>query len=156
MARVDWSETPRFHLKPGIYLAEVAKAEEKLSKKGEAYFRLALVAVEWNRAALCDDILMLEGKGRGVGTGKLEMLGVPKGTSQVDAVSLIGKRVYCYVDIETREYEGKTHENLKVDIKKGQRCGYWPEVAAVESLKPSAESPAPVTKPMDDEDLTPF
>lgn len=126
MARVDWSDAQVFALKPGIYLARVESAEEKTSQKGDAYFDVALVASEWGDAAICNDVLMLEGKGRGIGIGKLGALGIPRGKDEVLASELVGRSVYVAMDIKSKPYKGKVYERPEVDIEQGASFGYWP------------------------------
>jgi len=124
MARVDWTPEPENDFKPGAYLVEVLDAQEKRSSSsGALMFSIRLGAVDFESRTLCFDNLMLEGKGRGMGTKKLQAFGIQEGAEEVLASQLEGKRAYVFV-VED-EYKGK--KSLKPALKKGTHCGYWLE-----------------------------
>ena len=127
--RINWEEydssASQFEsVKPGIHHVVVASAEERESKKGDAYFSVRLKQAD-GEATVCFDTIMLSGKGLAMGLSKLAMLGfVPGEREEILAAELIGKKAWISAKEDT--YEGKTR--LAVDISaRGSRCGYWPE-----------------------------
>lgn len=122
MAKIPWKEAGA--LAPGTYSIEVVKSVEKLSKNGGApYFEAELLALDFGKT-LCFDILMLAGKGAGIGVTKLRALGFTEERDEIAAGELIGRR--AFVAVGDDEYDGKVR--LKVDINaEGSKCGYWPE-----------------------------
>lgn len=156
MARPDWTPEPENDFKPGAYLVEILKAEERWSKNNALYFNVRLGAVDYDMDTLCFDVFMLEGRGRGMGTKKLEAFGVPKGQAEVHASELEGQRAYVFV-IED-DWDGK--KRLKPATKKGTHCGYWLESDkdSVEKLHENVPVNAGEENPfLDDEtDDTPF
>lgn len=133
MVNINWADMDKDNgggrmMPPGVYLVEVSEAREGVSKKsGDPYFKLDLVAVDFQRKKLCDDILMLGGKGAGIGLRKLIALGIERGAMLDSAHELIGKRVYARVDVEEWEKsDGTSGKQLKVNIKApGSDMGYW-------------------------------
>lgn len=134
MVNINWADMDKDNgggrmMPPGIYLCEVIEAREGVSKKtGDPYFRLDLAAVDFGRKKICDDILMLGGKGAGIGLRKLMALGIEKGSTLDSAHELLGKRVYARVDVEEWEKsDGTSGKQLKVNIKApSSDMGYWP------------------------------
>lgn len=123
---VDWSAADRPMLSPGTYLVTVKECKEGISKKGDAFFnvRLNTESFDGRETTLCFDILMMEGKGAGIGLAKLQALGIPKGTADVSAQDLIGRRAWVNVDSQT--YDGKTHLKVYTTFDPFE-LGYWPE-----------------------------
>jgi hypothetical protein len=166
VARLNWSDAENASkgFGPGIYLCEVLRAEEGVSKtSGAPYFKVKLGAVAFGNRELCEDYLMLGGKGANIGFKKLLALGIPKGLATLDAHHLIGKRVYARVDEEEwTNDKGKTSVQLKVNIKAlGSEMGYWPEASKPEGvIEPAAgdwrKSEAAPIVPGSDVDDTPF
>lgn len=139
MAKINWTpeEGSASKMMPGRYLAEVGtKAEVRMSKKTEhPYFNVPFLAVDFGNAFLCYDVIMLDGKGRGMGQKKLEALGFDKGVPSIESSDLIGRRVY--VEVTEDEWNGKIR--LQVDAGSSPYCGYWPE----------SENPGEVREPSD-------
>ncbi len=166
MARLNWSDAENAGkgFGPGVYLCEVLRAEEGVSKSsGAPYFKVKLGAVAFGNRELCDDFLMLGGKGANIGLRKLLALGIPKGMETLEAHRLIGKRVYACVDIEEWEKSnGTMGTSLKVNIKAlGSEMGYWPEASKPEGvIEPAGgdwrKSEAAPAVPGSDVDDTPF
>jgi len=125
MVKRDTSSAFTNEWKPGVYLAQVKSVEVKSSStNGDKYLNLCFGAVDFEGQTLCFDIAMLEGRGRGIGTKKLEALGVPTDQDEFEEAALVGVRVYVNLVEET--YEGEAR--MKVNIKpKDSYCGYWPE-----------------------------
>lgn len=124
MARIDWSPDTSGLPVPGIYPAEVHSVEEKKSKKPpySTYLKVKLVSIE-TRDTLCYDMIMLEGKGRGMGQRKLRVLGVDETTQEIDPASLVGRR--AFVAIIHEPYGDRLQ--AKVDgYAETSICGYWP------------------------------
>ena len=122
MVRVNMNdEGEGFALRePGAYLAEVEDVEERMSKAGDPFFSLKLRAVG-DGTFLCFDVLMLGGKGWGMGRAKLVALGVPDNyEGDLTPGMLIGKRVMAHTTIET--YQGK--DRVKVNSNAGHYCGF--------------------------------
>lgn len=134
---------PRF--KEGVYYVEVKASEERIAQSSAAYFNVTLAAVEHGMQTICYDILMLAGKGHGIGLAKLDALGFEK-RHTLEAGELVGRRVYAALVEE--EYQGK--KRLCVDIgAEGAKCGYWPEGddGAPDTVKPGATQPQPPQPP---------
>lgn len=152
MVHLNWDKDSGPELLPaGTYLVEVQEASEKNSKaSGDPYFELKLRAVDHGRL-LCYDIAMLAGKGRGIGMGKLEALGIEPGTPELIAGDLIGKRAYAAVTEES--YKGTPR--LRVDINADTSiCGYWPEDETPPSVNHGEPQEAAVAE--EDDDDIPF
>jgi hypothetical protein len=149
MAQVDWSDPNETDLKSGIYLAQVEKAEEKPSSKGDPMFKVTLKAVAF-RTTLCDDFIMLGGKGRGMGQAKLKALGFGPDVKEIHASELVGQRVYARVAFQ--EYDdkrtGTKRRSLKVVNVEGSYCGYWPESEKPEGVL----EPDPAAQAADESD----
>jgi hypothetical protein len=140
MAKLDWDLMNESSFAPGCYRVEVAAAEEKTSKKGDPYLNLRLVALDFGRATLCFDIIMLAGKGARIGYTKLVELGVPQGTDEVLAASLVGMRAYVWVAHEV--YDGKTRLKVFVDAD-GSACGY----SSIDRVPEDYTQPGPQPEP---------
>ena len=118
MVYVDTTQPDR-ELRPGVDLWRVIACEEKTSRSGDAMLNLKL-AREEDQGDHVYDVVMLEGKGRGIGIQKLRAF-LPDGfKGELDPVSLIGARVWADMSIE--EYQGK--QSLKVDIGGLKHAGY--------------------------------
>lgn len=145
MAQINWSGGANA-FGPGIYLVEVLDAKEKVSSKGDPMFIAAFGAVEFNREAIGDDVLMLGGKGAGIGLAKLKALGFKGTEPEIRAPELIGRRVWaCFHREEYTGNDGNKYAKLKVNIRaEHSSCGYWPEkdkpAGALEAL-PADEAP---------------
>jgi hypothetical protein len=128
MARIDWKEEKpsggsNESMSAGVYHVEVADAEERVSQSGDAYFSIRLKDLESGRI-VCFDIIMLAGKGLGIGLSKLSKLGFDKDDDEIVAAQLIGRR--AWVGTKEESYNGK--ERLVVDIKwAGSSTGYFAE-----------------------------
>ena len=139
---VDWSPEPSGEFGPGIHLGRVAKCELRKSEKtGSRYFNVQFVADDplgGEESTLCFDVIMLEGRGRSIGQGKLKALGFEEGEAIESSQDLIGRRAWLACARET--YNGK--ERLKVDISAdGSLCGYFfedqpPPEAATSGVAP--------------------
>lgn len=122
-------------LPPGIYHAEVKKAEETRSKNsGDGMFILTLVSLDHGKKQLTKDYVMVEGKARGMGTRKLLALGLPMKDESffLDASQITGRRAYVnVVEEEFTNDKGITRKTLKVQGVKddGSSFGYWPDDA---------------------------
>ena len=143
MAQLNWGdyeEPERFErMGPGRYLVEIEDASEKTSKAGDAYFNLRLKAVGFGKV-LCFDVVMLAGKGRGIGYAKLKALGVTEKDEQLAAAELIGRR--AYVEVESEEYDGKTRLSVSIGAE-DSLCGYWDENDRPSKVIESEEGEAP-------------
>ena len=82
---------------------------------------------------VCFDIIMLQGKGIGIGLQKLMALGFSKEDSEIVAAELMGRRAFVALKQET--YEGQ--KRLAVDISaKGSSVGYWTEDNPPQEMTP--------------------
>jgi hypothetical protein len=92
---------------PGRYLAEVVKCEEKNSNKtGEPYFNVEYKRVDTGDH-LCFDVIMLGGRGLGIGYKKLLILQAIKKNDSIISIEphqLIGLRVV--LDVVHQQYPG--------------------------------------------------
>lgn len=147
---VDMTKKPG--KQPGLFLAEVTKAErakssERSKEPGTPMIVLSLKDVADGKF-LCFDRLMLRGGAWPAAYGRLICLGLPRDfKGAVDPDSLIGKRVYVRCIESTFQGGG----GLEVDFKGGGHNGYWAESdppsdwnpASAEALPPidSGESP---------------
>lgn len=109
--------------KPGKYLAEVSAVKVSYTKNSEC--RMVLTFKDCaDGEFLCDDGLMMEGKGWNMARAKLIALGMNREhKGPFNELDLIGKRAYLHV--ETREWQGQM--SLQPDAKAGGHCGYWME-----------------------------
>ena len=112
---------------PGRYLAEVKKCEERVSKGGlgDPMFSVEFKSVDTGEH-LCFDVIMMGGRGIGIGHKKLIQLGVVEDGEdnyEVDAHQLIGKR--CVLTLKHETYNKKT--NAKPDFEANETFGYEPE-----------------------------
>ena len=131
-------------LRPGIYLAEVARAEEKVSKSsGAPYLNVKFMAPEWAGEEICWDMIMLGGNGINIGRAKLGALGIDLDDgAEHTADELKGRRAYISVVVE--KYNGE--ERLRVDIDTDtSHAGYWPEGERPSGAR--SPGPAPVKPP---------
>lgn len=156
MTRPDWSANDEPIWPAGVYAVEVTACVSKNAKKtGDEYFGVKLCALDFNRKKLCEDILMMAGKGAGIGIRKLKALGFTKADGDIAAAQLIGKRAFVFVDVEefTKD-DGTSTSRMKVDIKaENSEAGYWPEFPApegVELRKPKAGDPNTFDNPAED------
>lgn len=129
MARIDWNAGQQSYFAPGIYLVEVVSASERVSKNGDPMFIAKLGAAHFGKEVVADDVLMLAGKGAGIGTAKLKALGFKGDEPSIEHFELVGRRAWAALDLD--EYEGKdgvARKRLRVNIAaEGSQCGYWPE-----------------------------
>jgi hypothetical protein len=161
--RIDWNaarEAQARQVPPvwreGIYLAEVSVAAAMVSKRGDDYFRLTLCAPDFGMAVLCEDILMLAGKGLGIGATKLHALGIPDGQEFVESHELLGLQVYAALALdEFQNSEGAKQERMQVNIAfPSSKCGYWPVDAPPDA--PIMRPKRPTEPLSDDPDQEPF
>lgn len=132
MATINWDQKTDDALgwKEGVYLAEIAGAEEKASRsKGDPMFIVRFDAVDFGSSHLADDVVMLGGKGWSIGRAKLEALGFDESAAEIAAGELIGRRVYLRLAYKDEEYDGKTFRNLRVETRFRPEfsSGYWPD-----------------------------
>ena len=150
MPHIDWdgfdpNEAPVSNVtKPGVYLAEVARAEER-----HGGWSLRLKDMESGRV-LCFDLLTFSEKAVGIARKKMACLGM-RGISDPEARDFEGRRVWIKTKLET--YEGS--ERAKVDIyADGFYCGYLSEEEGNAKWKPGAVAKPVPAKVSDSE--TPF
>lgn len=124
----------------GVHYAEVKESKVKKSESGNTMFSIVLYRVD-DGAKLCYDNILLTGAGRGIGMQKLKGLGVPEGTTSLDAADLIGRR--CFVAVKSDTYNGKTR--LAVDIAQGPFKGLWLESAPPEGFSATPASADPLS-----------
>ena len=130
------SECPR----EGVYPCLVSLAKEKASKKsGDLMFEILLTVHSGDFAqAQVKDWIMLQGKAARWHSKKLcAILGKDEmgDGDEVHESDLLGRRVWAYLIPDTREYQGKTYTDPKVNAThEGSECGYapasfcpWPE-----------------------------
>lgn len=141
--KIDWNGGDTGGFLPGVYLAEVANAEEKRSKSGDAYFNLRLdsSSLDGETRCLCYDIVMCQGKGAGIGLAKLKALGFDSTRDAIEPSDLKGRRVWVNVDWD--EYEGKKRLKIVTEFNPFE-CGMWaendpPEGATSSVFEPTAE-----------------
>lgn len=124
----DDSEVPQ-PISEGVYNARIKAADENVSKPkedgsggGDAYFRIHLETLD--SQYICSDIIMLQGRGAGMGRQKLKGFGieVQKGDSLI-ADQLIG--LQAQVNVGTKKYKGETYPCVDHDCD-APHCGYWP------------------------------
>jgi len=140
---LDWTEGDPEVAKPGLYLAEVFIAEDKISKGGDSYINVQLKNTATSKL-LCYDILMLQGNGARIGYGKLSVLGVERGTTTLNVAELVGRRMWVATTLE--EYMGT--ERLIVDIQaESSTMGYWPEDAPPKGAPSVTPAAAPEDTP---------
>jgi len=109
---------------PGIYEAEVATVEEKLTKSNDPMWALKYKDAKTGDF-LCYDNLAFSKNGKGMAFLKLKNLGVQKvdGFYEVESESLVGSRVTLTLVEDI--YQGKT--KLVVDVG-AENCGYDSDV----------------------------
>jgi len=132
MARIDWNAKTDDLPAPGIYLAEIKSCEERTSGNGNAMFVVKLVDVDHGHTHLCDDLIMLAGKGWRFGKEKLYELNVPTDKTEIHASELVGLRVYVAIKHEVETYISKKNGDpvsvtkAKVNIEATSPwSGYW-------------------------------
>lgn len=136
---------------PGDYAAEVDGCEEKVSKKGAALFVVAFKDINTGNA-LCDDVIMLEGKGKGIGIAKLRALGFEENfQGDMSAAELIGRR--CIVHLSWDDYGGK--KQLRPNMKEGDYCGYSKIESQPKAIQDNEIDPfsKPAEEKLDDENI---
>lgn len=145
MVKVNWTETLSNDFKPGYHLAEVKKCAEKKSAAGDPYFNVELYSMGMFGAEglICFDIIMLDGKGRGLGQAKLKALGFSDKNSDLAPEDLVGRRAWVKVYHDT--YEGKQRLKVESVFEPTFSCGYWPEASPPEG--------AVAAKAVDDESV---
>lgn len=128
--KIDRTPPPEFGTPPGTYLLEVVECSSEKSKKGQSmlHVEFKVVGGTFNGDDV-SDYLILEGKARGIGQNKLKALGIDF-SKDFEAYELIGRRAYAAIVQESREYQGKTYTNARIDINaEGSMSGLWPEDA---------------------------
>lgn len=150
---INWNSPDAFAFGPGIYRCRVKSCEQSASKNGDPMLILSLIALDWGHAALTDDRIMLGGKGMRFGLPRLVALGIPRGTSNIDAADMVGREIY--VAMNWREWDktdGTKVRALNVDTGGSPFCGYWPITQPPQNIcLPSEPIPEPA-----DVDSTPF
>jgi len=129
MPRINWNDPddrprPRSmnKYKAGdVVEVRIAKSEERTSKKGHAYFNVELRDDKGD--VVCFDTIMLEGKGRGIGTSKLRALGYDETCQELLAADLVGKTVWVYLTEE--EWQGDKQIKVALHSEDDWRCGYY-------------------------------
>ncbi len=116
-------DSPRKQMpEDGCHLASVATAEIKVSKDDDGYISVTFTLPESGDWRVFD-IVMLSGKGAGIGAAKSKALGHPLEHGQpVLPAIYVGCQVKLWLKVE--QYDGK--DRLKVDISRGTYCGYDP------------------------------
>ena len=110
MPLTSWNDP----LEPGRYHVEVTNALEKRSQAGDLMWRLTLQDLSSRNTV--DDVVMLEGAGKGMGIGKLSALGITREMLPVEAHQLVGRRVFVTVKHETyQDRSGNDKIRAKVD-----------------------------------------
>jgi len=109
---------------PGVYEAEVATVEEKLTKSNDPMWALKFKDAKTGDF-LCYDNLAFSKNGKGMAFLKLKNLGVEKvdGFYEVESENLVGSRVNLTLVEDT--YKGKT--KLVVDVG-AENCGYESDI----------------------------
>jgi len=131
----------------GIYLAEITKSEEVYTKsKHELCWLVTFSAAGGDRAALCEDRLMIEGKGRGITRQKLKGLGFADDQKDIGHLDLIGRRAWIAIKDVDRGYGPQTQVQLDGNGVDGSNAGYWPESDRPEGAE-SDSAPAPWDPP---------
>lgn len=150
MARMNWTKPENSNYEPGVYLAEIRKCELKHSKKsGDPYLN-----VEWHDLAdpfetggstlIGWDILMMDGKGRGLSQAKLKVLGFDEGQGEIMPEDLVGRR--AWVTWEWQEFNGEKRLKVASTFRPEFSCGYRHESQPPENASTS-------TAPIGDEDI---
>lgn len=143
MAQIDWTGGRKVWPE-GRYRFEVRGCEEKVSKSsGASMFVVGLSALDWGGEMLCQDIIMLGGKGAGIGIQKLKALGFSGTEREIKAGELVGRRGFCNLGIEEyQEGDKPPVRQSKVGWEKGDgsMCGYWPETVVPDGVLEPEES----------------
>lgn len=133
----------------GTYLAEVRNdAKEKDSAKGDPYFAVTFKVAEGERAGefLCNDAIMLGGKGFGIGMKKLRALGFDvdsKDDLEIEASDLIGRRARLTVAEQAyTKTDGSKGRSLKPTGDADSNFGYGMAVVG---------APSPISEVADEE-----
>lgn len=147
--KIDWNASSSGGYGPGLHLVMVGKAEEKRSKKGDAYFNLRLdtESFDGNKGTLCFDVVMVQGGGAGIGLAKLKALGFDNARDVIEPEDIQGRRAWVNVDFEW--YDGKKRLKVVTNFEPTFTCGYWPE-----NEKPEGYSMA--RAPVSDDDAVPW
>jgi hypothetical protein len=166
VVRIDPVEASSFKpdFEPGVYLAEVKDSLLKhSSKNGDQYFGVELESsgLDGMKKRLCQDVLMLEGKGASMGVAKLRALGFfEDGTAQdIDAHELVGKR--CWVRVDWQHYEDRKTGERKKSLKPYASfqpfdCGYYHESHPPEDAASAIAIDDPFGGPDVDDSKVPF
>ena len=144
---------------PGVHLVEVIDAEHRHGQSGDPLFGIKLegTGLSGTKSTLCRDVIMLAGKGLGIGVAKLKALGffADGEPEDVQAHQLVGRR--CWVRVDWQRYKDRNGENRKGLKPVGSfdpfDCGYYPEGEPPEDVSdplfPETEQPTP-SQPVDD------
>lgn len=130
--QVDFTRGEQSIPQPGVYLAEIIKAEEKYAKSGDPMFMVTFKDTETHKE-LVRDVIMLDGNGARIGYAKLEGLGFSKSVTNIDPMDMIGKRVK--IALGHRDYKGPAQATVDIQAPESF-CGYWPEGEGPEVTKP--------------------
>lgn len=116
----DYSPIP-----PGVYEAEVQKVEEKQSDKGTCYWTITLEVIDGQyKGRTFKDKIFFTDKGFKRVKLVLKRLGLKmEGEVNPQKDDILGRRALVNLEIEDREWEGKTYRNNKVPFD-----GYQPIV----------------------------
>jgi hypothetical protein len=154
---------PREKIEPGLYTLVCLKAQLKHAKaSGDRY--ISVECKVQGRDAKVWETIMLEGKGKGMGVGKLAGWGFKPGI-EPDPMQFIDRETQAHLKYE--EWQGE--QWLKVDSRANKTGGYiLPQYEGDEPPhkafhgNPDKPSGRPATRlvkpppPEDDPDLTPF
>lgn len=123
MVHIDLTKPDR-EFTPGVDLWEIREATHTRGRNGSGDPRLNLKLVRvTNTSDHLYDVVMLDGKGWGIGKAKLQAL-LPAGfAGDLDPLSLVGRRLW--VETMIGEYEGKSR--LQVNIKGLKHSGFQAE-----------------------------
>lgn len=136
MARVNPKKPTNPDLPPeAVYRAKVSSAKEMTSSNGNGMFVLTLVDDDRRDAPLCEDLVMLDGKGWAIGKEKLIALGLLSGDQEIDILPLdfIGRVVFVAIKHTPEKWIGRDgDEKMAVKAKVDATTttpwgGYWPE-----------------------------
>lgn len=124
---------------------DMTGCEERLSKKQEAYFSVKFVDKEGDR--ICWDVIMLQGRGAGMGSAKLKALGFEGNEQSIELHELNGRSAWLM--LQEDEFKGKKRIEVKPEWGDSEspaawRAGYWPARQGVEPppKPPKAEAGA--------------
>lgn len=113
MPLTSWNDP----LQPGRYLVEVVTANETRSQAGqELMWKLTLKDIASGNTV--NDVVMLEGAGKGMGIGKLSALGITRDMLPVESHQVLGRKAYVNVKHETwQDRNGNDQVRAKIDGK---------------------------------------